>query len=272
VRRAVRPETRLVFVETPANPTLELTDVRACAEIAHRAGALLAVDNTFLTPVLQQPLDLGADVSVYSTTKLMEGHSVALGGALVSRDEDLLERFRFLRKCTGAIQTPFHAWLTLNGLRTLPLRAREQARTAARSAEWLASGRPGIDAVFYPGLEGNALAAAQHPEGDGAVVSFVVSGGLEGARAFLARLEVATLVEHVGSVETLVTHPATMTHADVDPAERAAVGIVDGLIRLSVGLESPEDLLADLSRVLGPGLDRVLAEREEAACPAGPSS
>jgi cystathionine beta-lyase/cystathionine gamma-synthase len=268
VRRAVRPETRLVFVETPANPTLELTDVRACAEIAHRAGALLAVDNTFLTPVLQQPLDLGADVSVYSTTKLMEGHSVALGGALVSRDEDLLERFRFLRKCTGAIQTPFHAWLTLNGLRTLPLRAREQSRTAARIAEWLASGRPGIDAVFYPGLEGNALAAAQHPEGDGAVVSFVVSGGLEGARAFLARLEVATLVEHVGSVETLVTHPATMTHADVDPAERAAVRIDDGLIRLSVGLESPEDLLDDLSR----GLGAVLAAREEAACPAGPSS
>ncbi|MEO1007192.1 MAG: aminotransferase class I/II-fold pyridoxal phosphate-dependent enzyme [Planctomycetota bacterium] len=252
VRTAVRPNTRLVFVETPSNPTLEITDIAGVASIARQAGALLAVDNTFLTAALQQPLDLGADVSVYSTTKFVDGHSVALGGALVSRDTDLLERIRFIRKCTGAIQTPFNAWLTINGLKTLPLRLERQSASAQRIAEWLAQ-HDAVERVRHPSLaEGQqrTLAETQHAGAHGGVVSFEVAGGLESARRVAERLELCTLVEHVGSVETLVTHSASMTHADVPPEQRLACGISEGLLRLSVGLEPPEAILADLSQAL----------------------
>ncbi|MCA9298882.1 MAG: aminotransferase class I/II-fold pyridoxal phosphate-dependent enzyme [Phycisphaerales bacterium] len=244
VRDAVRPETRLLFVESPANPTLDVTDIRACADIAHRAGALLAVDNTFLTPVLQQPLDLGADISVYSTTKFIEGHSVALGGAIVSRDQALLDRVKFIRNCTGAIQNPFNAWLTIQGLRTLPLRIRHQSANAAEIASWLRE-RPEIEAVHYPTHD-----FGQHLGADGAVVSFEVRGGLETGRAFVERLERCTLVEHVGSTQTLITHPASMTHADVPPEQRRAVGLGDGLLRLSVGLEPASTIIEDLEQAL----------------------
>ena len=261
VEAAVRPTTKLIFVETPSNPTLDLTDIAAVSEIARAAGALLAVDNTFLTPVLQRPLDLGADVSIYSTTKFVEGHSVALGGALVAKDEKLLERIRFLRKCTGAIQTPFNAWLTLQGVRTLALRIRRQSESAAEIAARLA-GVPGVERVRHPslfeGAEGR-LAARQHLAlgGDrlhGAVVAFEVAGGLEGAREVTRRLRLCRVVEHVGSVETLVTHPASMTHADVSRAEREAVGITDGLLRLSVGLEPAGAIAADLEQAIAVGV------------------
>lgn len=265
VEAAVRPSTRLIFIETPANPTLELTDIAAIAAIARSAGALLAVDNTFLTPVLQQPLDLGTDVSVYSTTKFLDGHSVAMGGSLVTRDAALLERIRFLRKCTGAIQTPFNAWLTLNGLKTLPLRLRQQSSTATAIARWLGE-QPGVAAVYHPSLaEGKAarIAERQHlgaPEwAHGAVVSFELDGGLDAGRRFVSALERLTLVEHVGSVETLLTHPASMTHADVPPAQREAVGITGGLLRLSVGLEPEAVIAEDLSRGLAAATPRVLA-------------
>jgi len=267
VRAAVRQETRLLFVETPANPTLELTDIAACAEIAHRAGALLAVDNTFLTAALQQPLDLGADVSVYSTTKFVEGHSVAMGGALVTRDGPLLNRIGFVRKCTGGIQTPFNAWLTINGLKTLALRIGRQSATAVAVAQWLA-GRPEVARVHHPSLASGAqreIGARQHPAGHGGVVSFEVRGGIEAARALVERLHLCALVEHVGSVDTLITHPATMTHADVAPEARRACGVSDGLLRLSVGLEPAEAIIADLEQAF----DRSGAAREEvAACAA----
>ncbi len=249
VRAAVRPRTRLVFVETPANPTLELTDLGAIAEITRRAGVPLAVDNTFLTPVLQQPLAFGADVCVYSTTKFIDGHSVAPGGALISRDETLLERLRFVRKSTGAIQTPWHAWLTLQGLKTLPLRLRRQSRSAAIIAGRL-SEHDQIVRVAYPSLARSELAAIQHRDFHGAVVALELRGGLEAARGFSEGLRLCRLVEHVGSVETLVTHPASMTHADVPPAERAAAGITDGLVRVSVGLEDVEDIIRDLEQAL----------------------
>lgn len=276
VGAAIRHETKLVFVETPANPTLDLTDVRGCKRAIQEAGsrALLAVDNTFLTPVLQRPLDLGADVSVYSTTKLMEGHSVALGGALVTRDESLLDRVRFLRKCTGAIQAPFNSWLALNGLKTLPLRAREQSRSAAVVAGWLGT-QEGIEAVFYPTLAGTgarAIAEAQHRGGHGVVVTFEVRGGLAAGRRFVEALRVCTLVEHVGSVETLITHPASMTHADVPPDQREAVGVSDGLLRLSVGLEPVDAILADLARGLAAAAERGSEKGspgEEKTCLAG---
>lgn len=254
VEAATRETTRLVFLETPANPTLEVTDLPACAAAAHRVGALLAVDNTFLTPVLQQPLELGADVSVYSTTKFIDGHSVALGGALVARDRALLERVRFVRKCTGAIQTPFNAWLTLNGLKTLPLRVRAQSDTAARVAGWLEE-QPEIEAVFHPTLASGSqrdIAQTQHLGAHGAVVSFEIRGGLDAGRTFVQALRRCVLAEHVGSVETLVTHPASMTHADVPAPQRRAVGITDGLLRLSVGLEPLDTILEDLRA----GLDR----------------
>ncbi|MFG0257420.1 MAG: trans-sulfuration enzyme family protein [Phycisphaerales bacterium JB043] len=252
IRSALRPSTRLILVETPSNPTLELTDIAACARIARDAGALLAVDNTFLTPILQQPLDLGADISVYSTTKFIDGHSLAMGGALVTRDKALADRFRYIRKCTGSIQTPLNAWLTRNGLKTLPLRIKTQSASASRIARWL-DDHPDVETTYHPSLQADAqraIAASQHPDGDGAVVSFEIQGGLESARRFTEALELCTLVEHVGSVETLLTHPATMTHADVPLAERLSVGISDGLLRLSVGLEPADAIIDDIARAL----------------------
>jgi len=253
VAGAVRSTTRLLFAETPANPTLEVTDLRAVARIAHDNGAILAVDNTFLSPVLQQPLDLGADVSVYATTKFIEGHSVAMGGSLISRDEALLERLRFIRKCTGGIQTPYNAWLTLNGLRTLPLRMRAQSQSALAIAAWLIE-QDGIAIVHHPSLlhgPAREIAEAQHlGHLHGAVVTFEVAGGIEAGKRFAGACRLCTLVEHVGSVETLLTHPASMTHADVPPAQREAAGVTGGLLRLSVGLEPVEAIMADLSVAL----------------------
>ncbi|MBL0921737.1 MAG: PLP-dependent transferase [Phycisphaerales bacterium] len=245
---AVRPSTRVVLVETPANPTLALTDIQGAAPLAHAAGAILIVDNTFLTPALQRPLDLGADVVVYSTTKFIEGHSVAVGGAVTTRDGALADRLRRVRKSVGTIQTPFNAWATLQGLRTLPLRIGQQSRHAARIASILA-GDDRVGGVHYPGLRGFAqadIARRQHLGAHGAVVSFEVPGGLAGARAAARAVRLCSVVEHVGSVETLLTHPASMTHADVPREQREAAGVTDGLLRLSVGLEDPEDVLADL--------------------------
>lgn len=260
VAAAVTPRTRLVFLETPANPTLQLTDIAAVASALRSlpraegsARPLLAVDNTFLTPILQHPLDLGADISVYSTTKLIEGHSVACGGAITSRDEALLDRARWLRKCTGGIQAPFNAWLTSRGIKTLPLRIRAQSQNAARVAHWLHH-HPAVTAVHYPGLASHpqfTLAQKQHRESlHGNVIAFEVAGGLEAGRRVLEGTSLCCLAEHVGSVETLLTHPATMTHADVPPAQRRDAGISDALIRLSVGLEDPEDIVADLARAI----------------------
>lgn len=246
---AITARTRLVFVETPANPTLEVTDIGAVAEVARRAGARLVVDNTFLTAVLQRPLDLGADVTVQSTTKFVDGHSVAPGGAVTTRDESLLEQVRFVRKATGGIQTPFQAWLTLQGLRTLPLRLRAQSATAERLARALAA-HPAVERVHYPALAAPALSLAQHRGAHGAVLSFEPAGGLASARRVVAALRLCRLAEHVGSVETLVTHPATMTHAEVPADARARAGITDGLLRVSVGLEDFADILGDLESAL----------------------
>ncbi len=249
VAAAMTPRTRVVFIETPANPTLEVTDIAAVAAIAHGGGALLVVDNTFLTPVLQQPLHLGADVTVTSTTKFIDGHSVAPGGAVVTRDEALLERVRFVRKSTGAIQTPQHAWLTLQGLKTLPLRLRAQSESARELADWLAA-QPAVARVHYPPLAAPRLAAAQHLGAHGAVLSFEPAGGFEAARRVAGALRLCRLVEHVGSVETLVTHPASMTHGDLTAAQRAEAGLSDALLRLSVGLEELADIRDDLAAAL----------------------
>jgi len=252
VRAAITPRTRLVFVETPANPTLVLTDIRAVSAIARRAGAICVVDNTFQTPVLQRPLELGADVSVYSTTKHIDGHSAALGGAITSRDEKLLERVRWMRKCTGGIQNPFNAWITLQGIKTLPIRLERQSEHALTIARWL-NDHPSVARVFYPGLPDSPqrhLAETQHLGGHGGVVSFEIEGGVEAGRSFMNQLRLCRLVEHIGSVETLVTHPATMTHADVPRDQRESVGLTDGLVRLSVGLEDPREIIDDLDQAI----------------------
>ena len=253
VQRALRQNTKLVFLETPSNPTLALTDLRAVSEVAHNAGALVAVDNTFLTPLLQQPLDHGADISVYSTTKFIEGHSVALGGSLVTRDEGRVERLRFVRTCTGGIQTPFNAWLTLQGLKTLGVRMERQCESARKLADWL-SIHPATKLVHYPSLAvpaQRAIAERQHLGGHGAVLSFELKSGADGARRVLENVGLCRLVEHVGGVETLLTHSATMTHGGVAREERELVGVTDGLLRISVGLEPVSAIIADLERALG---------------------
>ncbi len=247
VRQSVQENTRLIFLETPANPTLELTDISAIAEIARHADALLAVDNTFLTAINQKPLELGADISVYSTTKHIEGHSAALGGAIVTRDEALLEKLRWTRKTTGTIQTPFNAWLTRQGIKTMPLRVAQHSQNALELARFLQK-HPAVKYVNYPGLEDHSqheLACRQHLSGHGGVLSFEFVGGYEAAQQFLPHLKLGRLCEHVGTVETLYTHPASMTHCDVPHDQLIEAGITPGLIRLSVGIEEIEAIIAD---------------------------
>ncbi len=278
IAAAITPRTKLVFIETPANPTLKLTDIEAVACITKAARVTLIVDNTFLTPALQRPLDLGADVTVYSTTKHIEGHSTSLGGAITSRDEKLIERLRWIRKCTGNIQAPFNAFLTLQGLKTLPLRIREQSRNAQVIAQWLAA-HGQIETVYYPGLEDfpqRAIADRQHIGGlHGGVISFEIKGGTPAGVRLLNSVRLCRLVEHVGSVETLITHPASMTHADVPREQRERVGLTDGLVRLSVGLEDPADIIADLEQAIAAASDASTAAGsvvvEQTAAPAAGS-
>jgi cystathionine beta-lyase/cystathionine gamma-synthase len=236
------------------------------AALTRRAGVTLAVDNTFLTPSLQRPLELGADVSLYSTTKHIEGHNATVGGAVTSRDEALLERLRFVRKSVGSIQSPFDAWLTLRGIKTLPLRLRQHSQNALAVAGWLEA-HPDVRQVLYPGLPSfpqHELALRQHA-GHGGVLAFEVEGGARTGVALMNALRLCSLAESLGAVETLVTHPASMTHGDVPPDQRLRTGVSDGLVRLSVGLEDPEDVMADLEQALDVavhGLDRAQAEEE----------
>lgn len=252
VRNAIRDNTRLVFLESPGNPTLKLTDIAAVSALAHDAGIPVAVDNTFMTQYLVQPLELGADVALYSTTKHIEGHNSTLGGSITTRNEALLERIRRVRKTIGCIQSPQDAWLTLRGLKTLPVRLRAHSEAAAEIAAWLEA-HPAVAQVNYPGLSSFAqpdLAARQHPKGHGGLLSFEVKGGVPAAHEVLKSVALCTLAENLGAVETLITHPATMTHADVPPEQRRAAGIHDGLMRLSVGLEDVADIIADLDQAL----------------------
>jgi len=251
VRSALRERTRLIFTETPANPTLKLTDIAAVSEIAAEAGIPHAVDNTFLTPYYQRPLELGADLSVHSTTKYLDGHNATVGGAVVSKDLDLDERIRFVMNATGTIMSPQVAWLTMQGCKTLSVRMDRQSANAMQIAAFLES-HPRVERVAYPGLETFPQydLAGRQASGYGAMIWFELDGGLEAGKKLMDALELWTLAENLGSVESLVTHPVTMTHADVDQEERARVGITDGLVRLSVGLEAADDLIEDLRNAL----------------------
>jgi cystathionine beta-lyase/cystathionine gamma-synthase len=249
--KALRKATRFVFVETPANPTLKITDIRLAARLAKKAETLLVVDNTLLTPALQRPFDLGADVVLHSTTKFIEGHNATVGGALVTRDAELQEQFYFARNAAGAIQSPFPAWLTLQGIKTLPLRMARHSENALRVARFL-SAHDRVTRVIYPGLESFPqfeLARRQQRSG-GALIAFELKGGVEAGIRLMNSVRLCALAENLGAAETLVTHPASMTHADVPPAQREQAGITDGLVRLSVGLEDPADIISDLGRAL----------------------
>ncbi len=250
VAAAIRPgETVAVWIETPTNPLLTIADIAALSEIAHGAGALVVVDNTFASPYLQQPLSLGADVVVHSTTKYCGGHSDVVGGALVVSDPELAERLRFNQNAVGAVCGPFDAWLVLRGLKTLAVRMERHSDNAERIADFLA-GHAKVSQVFYPGLNGHPgkEIAARQMRRFGGMVSFRVAAGMHAALDVCAATEVFTLGESLGGVESLIEHPAKMTHASVSGT---ALEVPDDLIRLSVGIEDVADLLADLDRALG---------------------
>lgn len=249
---ALRPKTRLVWMESPGNPLMSISDIAACAKITHQAGALLAVDNTFATPVLTRPLELGADIVMHSATKYLGGHSDALGGALVVRDRALYDRLYFIQNATGGVMGALETFLIARGIKTLELRVREQCRSAQRLAEFLLQ-HPRVQRVLYPGLPdhaGHALAARQMEGGFGAMLSFEVAGGFEQARRVVGATHLFQLAVSLGAVESLIEHPASMSHASYDAAARAAWGISDSLIRLSVGLEDFEDLREDVAQAL----------------------
>lgn len=252
---ALRPETRLVWLESPGNPLLSITDIKACAELAHRHGAWVVVDNTFATPVLTRPLELGADIVVHSATKYLGGHSDALGGVVVVSDRQLWERLYFLQNATGAVMGTLETFLISRGLKTLDLRVREQCRSAHRIAQFLAN-HPSVERVYYPGLDshpGHELASRQMSGLFGAMLSFEVTGGSAGAQRVATRTRLFQLAVSLGAVESLIEHPATMSHASYDAQDRQAHGISDNLLRLSVGLEDPDDLIEDLEQALAEG-------------------
>ncbi|MFO0819788.1 MAG: PLP-dependent aspartate aminotransferase family protein [Pirellulales bacterium] len=249
---AITPRTRLVWIETPGNPRLTITDIAACAEIAHRHGALLGVDNTFASPVLTRPLEHGADIVMHSATKYLGGHSDVLGGALVVRDKSLYDRLYFLQNATGAVLAPWDSFLLARGIKTLDIRVREQSRTAQQLAEWLAQDRR-VKRVLYPGLPnhpGHELAARQMLGAFGAMLTFELDGDFAKTKRVVQATHLFQLAVSLGAVESLIEQPASMSHASYDAAARAAHGITDGLIRLSVGLEDFEDLRDDLDQAL----------------------
>jgi cystathionine gamma-synthase len=248
LERALSEPTNLLWVETPSNPLLRITDIAAAVKLGKRAGALVAVDNTFLSPAWQQPLKLGADLVVHSTTKYLNGHSDVVGGAVIAADKAVHEQLGWWANCLGITGSPFDSFLTLRGLRTLHARLAIHGRNAGELATWLA-GQPGVARVFYPGLPshpGHALARSQQ-SGFGAIVTFEVQGGIPAVKRFVQGLEYFSLAESLGGVESLVAHPASMTHAAMSEQARAAAGLTDGLLRLSVGIEALEDLRADLA-------------------------
>jgi len=250
VRRAIRPQTKLVHIETPTNPLMQLTDIRAVADICHQHGVPMSVDNTFMSPYFQRPLALGADVVMHSTTKFLNGHSDGLGGMLVTNRDDLAENFRFVQKCAGGILSPFESWLILRGVKTLAVRMRQHDANGRQVAAYLAK-HPKISKVFYPGLESHPHheLAKRQMSGFGSMIAFE-SGSRANADKILRAVRVITNGESLGGVESLISHSATTTHAAVPAEERERIGITEGLVRISVGIEDIEDILDDLDQAL----------------------
>jgi methionine-gamma-lyase len=249
VARALRPNTKLVFVESPANPTLKLTDIARCADIAHRVGAILVVDNTFASPYLQNPLQLGADVVVHSMTKFINGHTDVVAGIIVARKEEVLERIRSVHVNLGGTMDPHQAWLVLRGIKTLGLRM-ERAQANARALAYYLQRHAAVKWVNYPGLVDHPQhdLMKQQMRGPGAIVCFGVRGGLEAGRRFINSVQLATLAVSLGGIETLIEHPASMTHAGVSAEERRKAGVTDDLVRIAVGCEDYDDLERDFEQ------------------------
>ena len=251
VRKAIRPETKMLWVETPTNPLLKVTDLVAMADIAKQHDLYLGVDSTFATQVFLRPLEHGLDIVMHSTTKYLSGHNQIIGGALITNRQDIYDEMKFIQKTIGAVPSPFDCWLLLLGLKTLHLRMQRHAVSAQRVAEYL-EGHPKVSKVTYPGL-------ASHPQheiaksqmsGFSGMISFELKGGIAAGKAVMNNVKLCGLAESLGAVETMITHPATMTHVDVPPEERQARGLTDGLVRLSVGIEDVEDIVADLEQAL----------------------
>jgi cystathionine beta-lyase/cystathionine gamma-synthase len=250
IEKAITKHTKMLFIETPTNPMMEITDIHAAAVVAHQHRLMLAVDNTFATPYLQRPLEQGADIVIHSMTKYLNGHSDMLGGMVVTSSTRIADRIKFLQKATGGILSPFDAWLCLRGTKTLAVRMERHGKSAMLIAKWLER-RKKVKKVYYPGLTAHPQhrLALKQMKNFGGMISFDL-GSLSAARAFLKHLKVCTLAESLGGVETLISHPATMTHASIPAEERRRIGITDGLVRLSVGLEDVEDLITDLKQAL----------------------
>lgn len=252
VEKAIGPATRLIWLETPTNPTLKITDIRALAQLAHRYNCLLCVDNTFATPVLQQPLELGADIVVHSATKYLAGHSDLIAGLLVTADASIGKRLQYFQNACGAILSPFDSWLVIRGLETLHLRIRQHSESALEIAKRLEE-HPAIQQVNYPGLASHPgyFIAQIQSSGFGGMISFVLRQNTEdAARQIITGTRLFKLAESLGGIKSLISHPASMTHKSIPPEKRRAAGVEDGLIRLSIGLENPEDLIADLENAL----------------------
>ncbi len=250
VEEAARAETRMVFIETPTNPVMSLVDIRAVSEITRRRGVRLVVDNTFMSPFFQRPLDMGADIVVHSTTKYLNGHSDSVGGAVILNDEEDIRMMAFIQNAAGAILSPMDSWLVMRGTKTLAVRMRQHDENGRIVAQFLAE-HPKIQKVYYPGLESHPQyeLARRQMSGFGGMIAFE-TGSLENARQVLESVRLCTLGESLGGVETLISHPATMTHASVPEPERNRLGITDGLVRVSVGIEDVEDIIADLDQAL----------------------
>lgn len=251
LRGAISDQTKIVFVETPANPTLAITDIAQAVEIAHEASAWLVVDNTFMSPVLQKPFEWGADIVMHSVTKFLNGHSDVVGGILVFQDDELMKKVRSALHYLGGTMDPHQAWLVLRGIKTLAMRVRQAQENAQTLAELLAE-HPAVDRVAYPGLPGHPQAEliARQMAGMGSLISFELKGGIEAGRKVLGAVQIPALAVSLGGVESLIQHPASMTHAAVKREDRLAAGISDGLVRLAVGCEGKEDLVADLKQAL----------------------
>ena len=251
VRQAVRPETKMLWIETPTNPLLKVTDLAVMAEIAREHDLIFAVDSTFATPVFLRPLEYGADIVMHSTTKYLSGHNQIIGGIVITNREDIRDQLKFLQKSVGAVSSPFDCWLTLLGVKTLHLRMERHAANAQRVAEFLEA-HDKVARVIYPGLESHAqhnIAKAQMA-GFSGMISFELTGGIPAGTTLMNSVELCGLAESLGAVETMITHPATMTHVDVPAEERHARGLTDGLVRISVGIEDADDIIADLSQAL----------------------
>lgn len=249
--KAIRPETKLLWIETPTNPMLQLADIKALSELAHKKNIKMVVDNTFASPYLQQPLDLGADIVVHSTTKYIGGHSDVVGGTVITSDEKIYETLKFHQNAVGAVPGPMDCWLVLKGVKTLAIRMREHCKNARKIAEVLEK-HPAVEKIYYPGLTTHPQheLAKKQMDDFGGMVSIVVRGGFENAKLVLKSTKLFTLAESLGGVESLISHPASMTHGSIPKEQREARGVVDGLVRLSCGIEDVDDLIADLEQAL----------------------